>query len=111
LNTNHLDCTPEELNQKRERGDDFLLLDVRTRRELDLASIDKALHIPMDELEERLSELESMRDKEIVVMCHLGMRSAAVQEFLIEIGFPRVRNLVGGIEAYAARIDPNVGRY
>jgi adenylyltransferase/sulfurtransferase len=65
----------------------------------------------LGELEGRLAELESCRDKEIVAMCHHGVRSGMAQGLLTEKGFTWVRNLVGGIDAYAATVDPGVGFY
>ncbi len=105
------DCTVEEIHQKREAGGEVFVIDVRTPQELDIAKLEWALHIPMDEIETRLHELEHRRDEEIVVMCHLGGRSAMVQDFLIQSGFKNVRNLIGGIEAYACRVDKSLGRY
>lgn len=105
------DCTVEEVNSKHEAGDEFLLLDVRMEQELDTAKVDWATHIPMDEIEARLAELESFREGEIVVMCHLGGRSAMVKDFLVQTGFKNVRNLVGGIEAYAVSVDQSIARY
>ncbi len=105
------DCTVEEIHQKREAGVEVFVIDVRTHPELDIVKLDWALHIPMDEIETRLHELEHRREEEIVVMCHLGARSAMVQDFLVQSGFKNVRNLVGGIEAYACRIDTSLGRY
>jgi len=105
------DCTVEEVNQKREAGEAPFVLDVRTDHELEIARLDWASHIPMDEIEARIGELDSQRDSEIIVMCHHGGRSAMVQGFLINAGFKNVRNLVGGIEAYACRIDTSLARY
>jgi rhodanese-related sulfurtransferase len=105
------DCTVEELHTKREAGEEFLLLDVRTEQELAIASIDGATHVPMDAVEARLEELHEHRDNEIVVMCHHGGRSAMVQGFLKKAGFNNVRNLLGGIDAYSAKVDQSIPRY
>jgi len=105
------DCSVEEINEKRDAGEDLFLLDVRTAQELDIAKLDFADHIPMDEIQARIGELESRRDQEIIVMCHHGGRSAHVQGFLINAGFKNVRNLVGGIDVYASRIDTSLSRY
>lgn len=111
MTATNTDCTVEEVNQKREAGETPFVLDVRTPQELDIAKLEWAIHIPMDEIEARLTELEPQRDNEIIVMCHHGGRSAMVQGFLVEAGFKNVRNLVGGIEAYACRIDTSLARY
>lgn len=101
----------EELRGKRAAGDAFLLLDVRTAEELDIVRLDPCMHIPLHELEGALDRLEPWRDREIIVMCHHGTRSGMAQEYLCGRGFLRVRNLVGGIDAYAARVDSALPRY
>ena len=63
------------------------------------------------ELEDRVDELSDWRNKEIVVMCHHGVRSQLAQSFLRHMGFQHVRNLTGGIDAYAREADPVVNRY
>jgi rhodanese-related sulfurtransferase len=107
----HTDCTPEEVHTKREVGEAPFVLDVRTHPELDIAKLDFAAHIPMDEIPERVAELEHRLEQEIIVMCHHGGRSARVRDYLVSAGFKNVRNLVGGIEAYACRIDTSLNRY
>lgn len=104
-------CTPEELGEKLRRGDDFCLLDVRTPDELDCARFEECLHIPLNELPQRLEEIIHLRDKEIVAICHHGMRSEMARDYLASQGFGKVRNLDGGIDAYAAEVDPRIGRY
>jgi rhodanese-related sulfurtransferase len=99
----------EELARWRASGKAFTLLDVRTAAELALASIPGATHVPMAELAARLSDLDP--SCEIAVLCHSGNRSAFVTEFLTRSGFSAVYNVAGGIAAYAARVDPSVGRY
>ena len=73
------------------------------------ASISGAVLIPMREIPGRMTELD--RDKEIVVFCHHGSRSAMVVEFLRRQGFARAINLSGGIDAWSLEVDPTVPRY
>lgn len=87
----------------------FILLDVREPFEWDIARIEGAMLIPLGELALRLGELNPA--DEIVVQCKSGGRSARAVEFLQENGFSHVSNLVGGILAWADRIDPSVERY
>ncbi len=101
----------ETLRDKRERGDDFLLLDVRNDNEIAMARLDPHTQIPLPELAERVGELDAWRDREIVVMCHLGARSRRAQQFLLEQGFTQVHNLSGGIHAWSERIDARVPVY
>lgn len=98
-----------QLDQARKRGDPLVLLDVREPFELQLASVEGALHIPMRHVPERLSELDPRA--RIVVMCHHGVRSAAVCGFLRSQGFEDVHNLEGGIDAWSSEVDPSVPLY
>lgn len=92
-------------------GNDFLLLDCRERDEHALASIPGSLLIPVSEFEQRAGELEPFREREIVVLCHHGVRSLHVAHWLRQQGFLRVRSLAGGIDRWAAEIDPELARY
>ena len=104
-------CSAVELKEKLARGDEFLLLDVRNDEELAIARLQKCFHIPLGELEVRTPELDAWKAKEIVVMCHHGMRSQMALHYLASKGFLHVRNLSGGIDAYSAYADPSVPRY
>ena len=104
-------CTVSDLHRARTEGKDHLLLDVRTAEELTIASIDGAHHIPLDALPMRLGELNDWQNKEVVCMCHHGMRSARAQQILLSSGFANVRNLTGGIHAWATEIDPDMAQY
>jgi rhodanese-related sulfurtransferase len=92
-------------------GDDFLLLDVREQNEYETAKIEGSLLIPMSELGERVSELESYRDRLIIVHCHHGGRSMQVTEALRSHGFGKVQNMAGGIDQWSQQIDQGVPRY
>ncbi len=92
-------------------GDDFLLLDVRRQEEYDAAKIDGCVLIPMDELKQRIDELESYRERLIVVQCHHGVRSLRVTHGLRQIGFSKAQSLAGGIDQWSQQIDPSVPRY
>lgn len=99
----------EELAQWRASGKNFVLLDVRTPREIAVASLPGSTQIPLQELAGRTRELDP--SSEIAVICHSGNRSAFVTELLSRSGFENVYNVAGGIDAYAARIDPSIPRY
>jgi rhodanese-related sulfurtransferase len=86
-----------------------LVLDVRERWELEAARLPDTLDIPMMEIPQRLAELP--RDRDIVVMCHGGVRSLKVAYFLAQNGFTQVTNLAGGIHAWARDVDPSIGSY
>ncbi len=104
-------CTVQELKEKRDRGDAFILLDVREAEELAIASISGANHVPLGELPMRSADLTEWKDQEVICMCHHGMRSARAQQILENAGFSHVRNLTGGIHAWSVMVDPSVARY
>jgi rhodanese-related sulfurtransferase len=103
------EITPQELKTRLDTPAAPLLLDVRQDWETKLCRLPNAVHIPIEEIEVRREELNP--DDEIVVYCHQGVRSAAVAEYLRQLGFPRVRNLAGGLEAWARSVDPSMRRY
>jgi rhodanese-related sulfurtransferase len=84
----------EELNDKMKSGEDFLLLDVRTPQENAAQAIEGSYLIPLQELGHRIDELP--RNKEIVVYCRIGNRSAHACSYLSRLGY-KVKNLEGGI--------------
>lgn len=88
-----------------------LVLDCRTAEEHAIARIDGSVLIPMQEIAERLAELEPWRDKPIAVHCHHGVRSLRVTHFLREKGFSQAQSMQGGIEAWSVEVDPSVPRY
>ena len=100
---------PEDLKARMDRGDAPFLLDVREPVEFQIARLEGATLIPVGELVARQGELDP--DAEIVVYCHLGVRSANATAFLRSAGFASARNLVGGIDAWSRRVDPTVPRY
>lgn len=100
---------PSEVKQRLDSGEKLLLLDVREPEEVAIVRIDGAVHIPMGDIPARVQELDPATD--IVVYCHHGMRSANVVAFLRNRDFPSVANLDGGIDAWAASVDPSLPRY
>jgi adenylyltransferase/sulfurtransferase len=100
--------TVEEYAAMRNSGADHLLLDIRELFEYEIANIGGTL-IPMNEIPEHEDELP--RDKDIIVMCHVGQRSAAIVHYLRRKGYANARDLLGGIAAWSNRIDPSVRRY
>ena len=101
----------EELKQRLDRREDFVLLDVREPFEHQMAHIEGAKLIPLGQIEQRLGELDSFRDKEIVAHCHHGGRSRRALEFLHSKGFKKLKNITGGIDEWSLKVDPSVPRY
>ncbi len=102
------DVTPEEVKRRMDSGERLFVLDVREPHEYAIANIGGYL-IPLGELPGRIKELDSSR--EIIVHCQHGMRSAKAVEILRKNGFANARNLAGGIDAWAQRIDRSLRRY
>ncbi|MFC2055620.1 molybdopterin-synthase adenylyltransferase MoeB [Chloroflexota bacterium] len=103
------DITAVQLADKLEHGDQLRLLDVREPHELEISNLDGATVIPLGQLAARLSELDSA--EEMVVLCKSGTRSARALELLVSAGFRKVKNLEGGINAWAEEIDPSLPIY
>ena len=98
-----------ELKRKIDNKDDFILLDVRESSEREICKIDGSVFIPLGELEERYKELDS--NKEIIVHCKLGGRSANAVAFLQSKGMKKSVNLEGGIIDWAETIDSTLNTY
>ncbi len=101
--------TPDELKGKIDDGAGVVLLDVREPMEWEIAHLDNAVLMPVAQVPSRVNELSTA--DEIVVYCKSGVRSARVTNFLRELGFRKVKNLVGGIDEWADRVDPEMPRY
>jgi adenylyltransferase/sulfurtransferase len=101
--------TVEDLSQALERGEPIRIVDVREPHEWDIAHLEGAMLIPLGKLPEEVHRLSSAED--IVLQCRSGARSAKATRFLRGAGFKRVRNLEGGILAWADRIDPSLPKY
>lgn len=86
-----------------------VVLDVREPWEHEVCAIANSRLLPMQEIPARLQELPA--DSDIVVVCHHGMRSLQVANFLKQSGLERVFNLSGGIAAWAEQVDPDMPRY
>ena len=102
--------TPREVaDLQLKSGATLTLLDVREPWEYERAQLPGCLRIPMDELRERLDELNPQQT--YVIVCHHGNRSQVVAAFLQARGFSRVINLDGGIDAWAVSLAPQMPRY
>jgi rhodanese-related sulfurtransferase len=102
------EITVQELKEWRDSGKDFKLIDVREPSEYQRCNIGGTL-MPMNTLAAHLQDFDP--NDEIVVHCKLGGRSGMAVEFLRRNGFPKARNLRGGIIAWSKEIDPSVPQY
>ncbi|MEL6259512.1 MAG: rhodanese-like domain-containing protein [Cyanobacteria bacterium J06626_6] len=89
------------------------LIDVREPHELEVASIPHFVNLPLSQFPVWSETIHGQfdHDAETIVMCHLGMRSAQMCQWLTSQGFTNVKNLAGGIDAYSRRIDSTVPLY
>ena len=100
-----------ELNERLASEEPPFLLDVRQPHEWDIVNLEPegAVMIPLAELPDRLDEIPA--EREIVVYCRTGARSATAAQMLVDEGFSSVFNLVGGIHAWVDEIDPSLPKY
>lgn len=95
-----------EVKKKLDRGDSFILIDVREQNEWDAGHIQAARHIPLKELKGHLSQLD--KNSEVIVYCKSGKRSQTGGKILKEAGFSNVQSMKGGITAWAEQVDPSI---
>ena len=101
--------TARQLKEMLDAGKRLTLLDVREPQEWDIASLPGAKLIPLGDIPERMNELDTADD--IVAYCHHGTRSAKAIGFLRKMGFEKLHNLAGGIDAWSVNVDPSMPRY
>jgi len=99
--------TPQEFKERMSQG--AVVIDVRMPEEVQIAALEGAINIPMNELPTRITELDPKAA--IAVLCHHGMRSEMASRFLERNGFSDVSHLAGGIDAWSVTIDTSVPRY
>jgi rhodanese-related sulfurtransferase len=104
-----LQIEPETLAAWRAEAIAHTLIDVREPWETELCRIDGSLDLPMGEIQESLDRIPN--DRPVVVLCHHGMRSMQVVGWLRGQGLGNATNLRGGIELWAARVEPGMRRY
>ncbi len=103
------DITAQELSDKLASGATMRLIDVREPHEQEISNLEGSESIPLGQFASRLSELDSAED--IVLFCKAGTRSTRALEILASAGFKKVKNLKGGINAWAVSIDSSLPIY
>jgi rhodanese-related sulfurtransferase len=95
-----VDISVQELKERLDKGEKIIIIDVREPYEYEEYNIGAQL-IPLGDLQGQIDDFEEMKNEEIVVHCRSGARSAAAKGFMVQNGYTNVRNLIGGIMAYA----------
>jgi molybdopterin/thiamine biosynthesis adenylyltransferase/rhodanese-related sulfurtransferase len=103
------DITVEDLQRRLQKGDKVFILDVRNPEEYQICKIAGSVLLPLPALPQRFNELD--KDREMIVHCKSGMRSAKAIAFLKQQGFTKLKNLRGGILAWAEKVDPAMPKY
>lgn len=103
------EISPQELEIKVRSGGNFMLLDVRQPWEFNMCHLVGSINIPLGELDQTLTQVPD--DKEIITICHHGLRSKQAAILLNQCGYVKVFSLQGGIDAWAQDIDPTMERY
>jgi rhodanese-related sulfurtransferase len=112
--THLLEITVEALAQRIAEADTPLqLIDVREPQEIAIAALPNFQVFPLSQSSEWMETLPTQLDPhcETYVMCHHGMRSAQMCQWLTQQGFTNVKNIVGGIDAYSVGVDSSIPRY
>ena len=104
------EISPGQVKSLQKSGETFTLLDVRETWEYEASRIEGAKHIPMGDVPTRAHQ-ELDPDNHIVVMCHHGVRSLTVTNWLRQQGYEKVQSMSGGIDGWARTVDPKVPLY
>ncbi len=108
--TSEIEITVDEFRDiLSNKSNNLVILDVREPHEYQICKISGSKLIPLGDLPSRINELDTADD--IIVHCHHGMRSLQATRFLRHMGFKKVKNLSGGIDAWAEKHDPSIPRY
>lgn len=105
----NIEISPAEVKERLEKGEEFLLVDVREPWERETAHIAGSMLIPLREIPEHLGEFEDA--DEIVLYCHHGMRSLDAAAWLRAQGVAGARSMAGGIDRWSVEVDSSIPRY
>jgi rhodanese-related sulfurtransferase len=103
------EATPREIKQRLDAGEDLVLIDVREPDEMMIAAIEGAEERPISRAREWIDALP--KDRELIIFCHHGGRSAQVAMALAQRGHTNLTNMAGGIDRWSQEVDPSVPRY
>jgi len=107
-----LEIVPREVRRRLDSGENIALIDVREPGEFQLARIARAELIPMRTVPAQLQRLDALAEETtLIVLCHHGVRSLNVVQWLREQGVAACQSMAGGIDRWSIEIDPTVPRY
>lgn len=108
----HWEIAPTEVKRQQDAGERLHLIDVREPVEFAITRISSAELIPMSTVPASLQKIEGMADEgTVIVLCHHGVRSMQVVNWLRQQGVERCQSMAGGIERWSLEVDPSVPRY
>ncbi len=96
--------TGSEFEKLVEENKDAVILDVRDTKDYDKGHVENSINIPIDEFESRINELKDYQDKEILIYCSVGRRSAQAAEILENSGYKDISNSVDGVKEYEFKL-------
>jgi rhodanese-related sulfurtransferase len=108
--TVELEISSGQVKSLQKRGETIMLLDVREPWEWETSRLEGAKHIPMGDIPSRAHQ-ELNPDDHIIVLCHHGVRSLSVANWLRQQGFEKAQSMRGGIDGWARTVDPKVPLY
>jgi len=107
-----MEASPLEVRQRLDAGEPLVLVDVREPGEFQIARIEGAELVPMRTVPAALQQLEARAEEAtLIVICHHGVRSLQVVNWLREQGIAACQSMAGGIDRWSAVVDPRVARY
>ncbi len=104
-----IQISAKDLQEKLTANIKLTVLDVREHHEFQFAHIEGSQHIPLNQIPQRVDEID--KEDDCVVICHHGMRSQQAATFLLQSGFSNIYNLSGGIDAWSTDCDNTISRY
>jgi len=110
FDTANAEISATEVKRRLDQGETLTILDVREAQEVAICQLPNSLHIPIGQLQQRLTELEPYKETTVIVYCHLGGRSIQCVRFMRQHGYNAL-NLTGGTEAWSSEVDPTMAKY
>jgi len=109
-NLRPFELSPRDADRLRHAGRAYII-DCRTREEWETVHLEGSHHIPLDELEQRIDEVQPDPDQSVLVICHHGRRSVTGVMKLSARGVPNAKSVFGGLDLWAVANDPSLARY